>query len=113
MFSVPEVDLLSLDDASEHTTGCRRQVGVDFVQADRFRRKVAQQMMEIFSKVDMLLVPSLRDEMLPLTNSPATRRSPCAQASSRSAKPAATGHPIPNIRCQNSARRAASLTASR
>jgi Asp-tRNA(Asn)/Glu-tRNA(Gln) amidotransferase A subunit family amidase len=41
---------------------------VDFVQADRFRRKVAQQMMEIFSKVDMLLVPSLRDEMLTLTN---------------------------------------------
>jgi Asp-tRNA(Asn)/Glu-tRNA(Gln) amidotransferase A subunit family amidase len=41
---------------------------VDFVQADRLRRKVAQQMMEIFSKVDMLLVPSLRDEMLTLTN---------------------------------------------
>ena len=41
---------------------------VDVVQADRFRRKVAQQMMEIFSKVDMLLVPSLRDEMLTLTN---------------------------------------------
>ena len=41
---------------------------VDFVQADRFRRKVAQQMMEIFSKVDMLLVPSLRDETLTLTN---------------------------------------------
>jgi Asp-tRNA(Asn)/Glu-tRNA(Gln) amidotransferase A subunit family amidase len=41
---------------------------VDFVQADRLRRKVAEQMMEIFSKVDMLLVPSLRDEMLTLTN---------------------------------------------
>src|SRR5882757_9080957 len=41
---------------------------VDFVQADRFRRKVAEQMMEIFKKVDMLLVPSLRDEMLTLTN---------------------------------------------
>jgi Asp-tRNA(Asn)/Glu-tRNA(Gln) amidotransferase A subunit family amidase len=41
---------------------------VDFVQADRLRRKVAQQMMEIFSEVDMLLVPSLRDEMLTLTN---------------------------------------------
>ena len=41
---------------------------VDFVQADRFRRKVAEQMMEIFTKVDMLLVPSLRDEMLTLTN---------------------------------------------
>jgi Asp-tRNA(Asn)/Glu-tRNA(Gln) amidotransferase A subunit family amidase len=41
---------------------------VDFVQADRFRRKVAEQMMEIFKKVDMLIVPSLRDEMLTLTN---------------------------------------------
>jgi Asp-tRNA(Asn)/Glu-tRNA(Gln) amidotransferase A subunit family amidase len=41
---------------------------VDFVQADRFRRKVAGQMMEIFKKVDMLIVPSLRDEMLTLTN---------------------------------------------
>jgi len=41
---------------------------VDFVQADRFRRKVAEQMAEIFKKVDMLIVPSLRDEMLTLTN---------------------------------------------
>jgi Asp-tRNA(Asn)/Glu-tRNA(Gln) amidotransferase A subunit family amidase len=41
---------------------------VDFVQADRFRRKVAGQMMEIFKQVDLLLVPSLRDEMLTLTN---------------------------------------------
>jgi Asp-tRNA(Asn)/Glu-tRNA(Gln) amidotransferase A subunit family amidase len=41
---------------------------VDFVQADRFRRKVAEQMMEIFKNVDILLVPSLRDEMLTLTN---------------------------------------------
>ncbi|MCU1312254.1 MAG: Glutamyl-tRNA(Gln) amidotransferase subunit A-like protein [Acidobacteriaceae bacterium] len=41
---------------------------VDFVQSDRFRRKVAYQMAEIFKKVDVLLVPSLRDEMLTLTN---------------------------------------------
>lgn len=41
---------------------------VDFVQADRFRRKVAQQMATIFQSVDMLLVPSLRNEMLTLTN---------------------------------------------
>jgi Asp-tRNA(Asn)/Glu-tRNA(Gln) amidotransferase A subunit family amidase len=41
---------------------------VDFVQADRLRRKVAEQMMDIFKQVDMLLVPSLRDEMLTLTN---------------------------------------------
>jgi Asp-tRNA(Asn)/Glu-tRNA(Gln) amidotransferase A subunit family amidase len=36
---------------------------VDFVQADRFRRKVA-----IFSEVDVVLVPSLRDEMLVIGN---------------------------------------------
>jgi Asp-tRNA(Asn)/Glu-tRNA(Gln) amidotransferase A subunit family amidase len=41
---------------------------VDFVQADRFRRKVAQQMATVFSEVDLLLVPSLRDEMLVITN---------------------------------------------
>jgi Asp-tRNA(Asn)/Glu-tRNA(Gln) amidotransferase A subunit family amidase len=41
---------------------------VDFVQADRFRRKVAEEMMRVFSEVDLLLVPSLRDEMLTLTN---------------------------------------------
>ncbi len=41
---------------------------VDFVQADRFRRKVAEEMARVFSDVDLLLVPSLRDEMLTLTN---------------------------------------------
>jgi Asp-tRNA(Asn)/Glu-tRNA(Gln) amidotransferase A subunit family amidase len=41
---------------------------VDFVQADRFRRKVAQEMARVFSEVDLLLVPSLRDEMLVITN---------------------------------------------
>jgi Asp-tRNA(Asn)/Glu-tRNA(Gln) amidotransferase A subunit family amidase len=41
---------------------------VDFVQADRFRRKVANEMARVFSEVDLLLVPSLRDEMLTLTN---------------------------------------------
>ncbi len=41
---------------------------VDMVQADRFRRKVAEQMGRIFEKVDLLMVPSLRDEMLTLTN---------------------------------------------
>jgi len=41
---------------------------VDFVQADRFRRKVAQEMARIFSQVDLLLVPSLRDEMLTISN---------------------------------------------
>jgi len=41
---------------------------VDFVQADRFRRMVAAEMARIFSKVDLLLVPSLRDEMLTISN---------------------------------------------
>jgi len=41
---------------------------VDFVQADRLRRKVAQEMARIFSGVDLLLVPSLRDEILTITN---------------------------------------------
>ncbi|MGA8671991.1 MAG: amidase, partial [Terracidiphilus sp.] len=41
---------------------------VDFVQTDRFRRKVAQEMARIFSEIDLLLVPSLRDEMLVIGN---------------------------------------------
>ena len=41
---------------------------VDFVQADRMRRRVAGEMARIFSQVDLLLVPSLRDEMLTITN---------------------------------------------
>ncbi len=41
---------------------------VDFVQTDRFRRKVAMQMAHVFANVDLLLVPSLRDEMLTITN---------------------------------------------
>ncbi len=41
---------------------------VDFVQSDRFRRKVAEEMARIFSEVDVLLVPSLRDEMLTISN---------------------------------------------
>jgi len=41
---------------------------VDFVQTDRMRRKVAHEMARLFSEVDLLLVPSLRDEMLVITN---------------------------------------------
>jgi Asp-tRNA(Asn)/Glu-tRNA(Gln) amidotransferase A subunit family amidase len=41
---------------------------VDFVQCDRMRRSVAQEMARIFSEVDLLLVPSLRDEMLTISN---------------------------------------------
>jgi Asp-tRNA(Asn)/Glu-tRNA(Gln) amidotransferase A subunit family amidase len=51
---------------------CFRQArflsAVDFVQVDRLRRKVAQEMVRVFSEVDLLLVPSLRDEMLVITN---------------------------------------------
>ena len=41
---------------------------VDFVQADRLRRKVAMEMARIMSEVDLLIVPSLRDEMLTISN---------------------------------------------
>src|SRR5215831_10855866 len=41
---------------------------VDFVQADRFRRKVALEMARVFNEVDLLVVPSLRDEQLTITN---------------------------------------------
>jgi len=41
---------------------------VDFVQADRLRRKVAEEMARVLSEVDLLLVPSLRDEILTITN---------------------------------------------
>jgi Asp-tRNA(Asn)/Glu-tRNA(Gln) amidotransferase A subunit family amidase len=41
---------------------------VDMVQADRLRRMVALEMVRVMSEVDLLLVPSLRDEMLTLTN---------------------------------------------
>jgi Asp-tRNA(Asn)/Glu-tRNA(Gln) amidotransferase A subunit family amidase len=41
---------------------------VDFVQTDRFRRKVAAEMGRVFSQVDLLIVPSLRDEMLTISN---------------------------------------------
>jgi Asp-tRNA(Asn)/Glu-tRNA(Gln) amidotransferase A subunit family amidase len=41
---------------------------VDFVQADRLRRRVALEMARVFAGVDLLLVPSLRDEMLTISN---------------------------------------------
>ena len=41
---------------------------VDLVQADRLRRRVAMEMARLFSQVDLLLVPSLRDEMLVISN---------------------------------------------
>ena len=41
---------------------------VDFVQTDRLRRAVAQEMQKLLAQVDLLLVPSLRDEMLTIGN---------------------------------------------
>jgi Asp-tRNA(Asn)/Glu-tRNA(Gln) amidotransferase A subunit family amidase len=41
---------------------------VDYVQADRLRRKVALEMARVMASVDLLLVPSLRDEMLTISN---------------------------------------------
>lgn len=41
---------------------------VDFVQADRLRRQVALEMDRIFREVDLMIVPSLRDEQLTITN---------------------------------------------
>lgn len=41
---------------------------VDFVQADRLRRRVAVEMARVMSEVDLLLVPSLRDEMMVIAN---------------------------------------------
>ena len=41
---------------------------VDFVQADRLRRRFAHELAALFARVDVLLVPSLRDESLTTTN---------------------------------------------
>jgi Asp-tRNA(Asn)/Glu-tRNA(Gln) amidotransferase A subunit family amidase len=41
---------------------------VDLVQADRFRRRVFNEMTRILSEVDLLVVPSLRDEMMTIGN---------------------------------------------
>ena len=41
---------------------------VDLVQAERLRRRVAGEMARLFDEVDLLLVPSLRDEMLTIGN---------------------------------------------
>jgi Asp-tRNA(Asn)/Glu-tRNA(Gln) amidotransferase A subunit family amidase len=41
---------------------------VDYVQMDRFRRMVAREMERLLTEVDLLLVPSLRDEMLVISN---------------------------------------------
>ncbi len=57
------------DDAWPNTFRQSRFISaVDFVQADRLRRRVCEMMAERFRTVDLLLVPSLRDEILIITN---------------------------------------------
>lgn len=66
-----QVDALKMQtpDAWPNTFRQSRFVSaVDFVQADRFRRAVALEMERLFKQVDVLLVPSLRDEMLTIGN---------------------------------------------
>lgn len=41
---------------------------VDYVQTDRMRRRVCEEMARVFEQVDLLLVPSLRDDILTITN---------------------------------------------
>jgi Asp-tRNA(Asn)/Glu-tRNA(Gln) amidotransferase A subunit family amidase len=41
---------------------------VDYVQADRMRRMTAMEMARVMAEVDFLIVPSLRDEMLTISN---------------------------------------------
>ena len=53
---------------ARHLPAGRFLSAVDLVQADRLRRLVAQEMARVFERVDLLLVPSLRDEMLTISN---------------------------------------------
>ena len=58
-----------VDDAWPNTFRQARFLSaVDMVQADRLRRKVALEMVRVMNEVDVMLVPSLRDEMLTLSN---------------------------------------------
>ena len=79
---------------------------VDFVQADRFRRLVSLEMARIFSQVDVLLVPSLRDEMLTVSNFTGhpslTLRTGFVNVSEARSDSA----PIRTTRCRSSPRRA-------
>ncbi len=66
-----EVDTLKMQvpDAWPNTFRQSRFLSaVDFVQADRLRRKVATEFARVMEEVDLLLVPSLRDEFLVITN---------------------------------------------
>jgi Asp-tRNA(Asn)/Glu-tRNA(Gln) amidotransferase A subunit family amidase len=66
--AVDQLKMQTLDSWPNLFRQARFLSAVDFVQTDRFRRKVAEQMADLFTKVDLLLVPSLRDEILTITN---------------------------------------------
>ena len=75
---------------------------VDYVQADRLRRKIALEMARLMGRVDLLLVPSLRDEMLTITNATGhpslTLRAGFVEvAEARSDWAPDAGHPLPKF----------------
>jgi Asp-tRNA(Asn)/Glu-tRNA(Gln) amidotransferase A subunit family amidase len=60
---------MQVDDAWPNTMRQARFLSaVDLIQAERLRRKVAEQMAQLFEHVDLLLVPSVRDETLTISN---------------------------------------------
>jgi Asp-tRNA(Asn)/Glu-tRNA(Gln) amidotransferase A subunit family amidase len=76
---------------------------VDLVQADRLRRKVALEMARVFQDVDVLLVPSLRDDQLTITNATGhpslTIRAGFVEVSeARSDWAPDPGHPLPTFK---------------
>jgi Asp-tRNA(Asn)/Glu-tRNA(Gln) amidotransferase A subunit family amidase len=66
--AVDQLKMQTLDSWPNLFRQARFLSAVDFVQTDRFRRLVCQEMARVFSEVDVLLVPSLRDEMLAISN---------------------------------------------
>ena len=75
---------------------------VDLVQAERLRRKVAQEMARVMAGVDVLLVPSLRNEMLTISNhtghpSLTLRTGSIEVSEARSDWAADPAHPLPRF----------------
>jgi Asp-tRNA(Asn)/Glu-tRNA(Gln) amidotransferase A subunit family amidase len=75
---------------------------VDLVQADRMRRRVALEMARVMAEVDLLLVPSLRDDMLTISNqtghpSLTLRTGTVSVAQARSDWAPDPAHPLPRF----------------
>jgi len=75
---------------------------VDLVQADRLRRRVALEMARVMAEVDLLLVPSLRDDMLTISNqtghpSLTLRTGTVSVAEARSDWAPDPAHPLPRF----------------